>query len=70
MIPYEDLERALTRWKARKAGAVESPAPPPEGDETPAAPVVLAEMSVSEVSVEVRDHTGELDLTDAEVDES
>ncbi len=68
MIPYEELERALGRWKTRKSGAVESP-PPPEGDATPAAPVVLVEVSASEASVEVRDSTGELDLTDAEVDE-
>ena len=59
MIPYEELERALGRWKARRSGTVESPALPLEGDETPAAPGVSRGPRAGT--------TTEVELSDAEV---
>jgi hypothetical protein len=65
MIAYEELEKALQRWKTRRAGAAAVTEVPPEisehgiptgitGDETPAS-----------------DSTGELEIGDANiVDES
>lgn len=64
MIAYEELEKALQRWKTRRPGVVDSGEPLPEdagiptgivsGDETPAS-----------------DSTGELEIGDAGlVDES
>lgn len=65
MIPYEELERALARWKAKRSGTVESTeATTPQGDETPSGVVVVGDSS----SYESRDATGEVELTDAEVD--
>jgi hypothetical protein len=61
MIPYEDLDRALARWKARAHGAA--------GDLTPQ-PVVVQ----TAVSLEIEDlpapadRTGEIDLGDAAVE--
>ena len=62
MIAYEELEKALQRWKTRRAGAAAVAEVPPEisehgipsgiitGDETPAS-----------------DSTGELEIGDANV---
>lgn len=64
MIPYEDLERALARWKTRRAGTVEAAPVPREDDErTPSG--ILAGAAYLD-----KDSTGELDLSDAEVDEA
>lgn len=78
MIPYEELERVLTRWKARRSGAV-------LGDASDGAAVVEAESAqvlaedadktpppgtLNATPFESRDSTGELELSDAEVDEA
>jgi hypothetical protein len=72
MIAYDELERALIRWKKRRSGVPEAPEEVPEevpdevmeGNATPAAPTKLV------VQPQVRHRTGELDFSDAEVDES
>jgi hypothetical protein len=63
MIAYEELERALARWKARRSGAVEMEQSR-DADLTP--PGKMAGAS----SYPARDHSGELDLVDAELDEN
>ena len=60
MIPYEELEKALARWKARRAGADAQDVG--TGDGVPAA------MSASAVVYQRRE-TGEVDLVDV-VDEN
>ncbi|MES1171924.1 MAG: hypothetical protein ABUL77_01695 [Bacteroidota bacterium] len=52
MIAYEELQKALARWKNRRSGGAESPAPALEA----ASPYY-----------QNRDSTGEIDLADAEV---
>jgi hypothetical protein len=76
MIAYEELERALIRWKARRSGALETieeaaelapeetPEEVMEGNATPAAPTRLG------AAQQPRQGTRELDFSDAEVDES
>ena len=62
MIAYEELQRALARWKSRHAGA---------GDGSDAIPEGYAAAGVTgEVSEPPRDSTSEIDLADAEVDEA
>jgi hypothetical protein len=75
MIPYEELERALARWKARRTGTVElseSPAVDSEGQQlTPAAGVVLSgAVEVASSMVESRESADELDPTVDEADEA
>lgn len=74
MIPYEELERALARWKARRTGTVELPETPAvdtTGELTPAAGVVVSgAVEVASSMVEARESTGEFDLSDAEADEA
>jgi hypothetical protein len=65
MIAYEELEKALARWKTRRSNA-------PEGE--------VQEASASAVPAEIDgpatpaypnpDRTGELELTDAEVSDA
>ena len=69
MIPYEELERALARWKARRAGTVEVLEPPPEGDRTPPAPLIAQSAGYTSAQYDVKDTTSELELSDAEVHE-
>ena len=56
MIPYEELEKALARWKARRAGAEAQESAVPDG--------VPIAMSASSIVYEQRDSTGEVDLND------
>ncbi len=65
MIPYEELERALTRWKARRAGAEGQggPGDGPSGDGIPVS------MTAAPVVYQRRETTGEVDLVDV-VDET
>jgi hypothetical protein len=71
MIAYEELEKALTRWKARRAGAADVDAADlvqqddGEGAVDPDADAVTATGLPP-----APDRTGELELTDAEVDEA
>lgn len=60
MIPYEELEKALARWKARRAGADSQDVG--TGDGVPSA------MSPTAVVYQRRE-TGEVDLVDV-VDEN
>jgi hypothetical protein len=72
MIPYEELDRALGRWKARAQGlaggaievapsAIES-----EGDATPM-PIPSDELgSIPNAAAAVPDGTGELDVGELE----
>lgn len=74
MIPYDELQRALARWKARHSGAPEAeeqqavPEEQVQGDAdlTPGPKIAAAVVAV--VSYETPDATGEIDLVDAEVD--
>lgn len=70
MIPYEELERALARWKARRAGTVEVSETPPDADRTPAAPLSSQSAGYTSAEYDVKDSTSELELSDAEVDEA
>ena len=90
MIPYDELQRALARWKARHSGAMEAEdqdvavvqmdgdgpeeqgqqgdgqvdaVVDVEGDRTPGPPIAAAVAGYDNP-----DRTGELDLTDAELD--
>ena len=70
MIPYEDLDRALARWKARRSGVAETvetmeAVEAVVEERTPPRPVVVAAVA----SFHARDSTGELDLVDAILDE-
>lgn len=75
MIAYEELEKALARWKARRASGVEAPvgesgavvaAAETSGDVSeegpPTGPAVVAAETYQRP-----DSTGEIDLADAEV---
>jgi hypothetical protein len=64
MIAYEELDRALARWKARRAGTVDGTDVPSEGDA--ADPQEVADEAIS---YQAPDSTGELDLADV-VDEA
>jgi hypothetical protein len=69
MIPYEDLDRALARWKARRSGGAETvetmEAVEAVLDERTPGPIVAAV-----ATFQARDSTGELDLVDAILDEA
>ncbi|HEY4393315.1 MAG TPA: hypothetical protein VGP64_04605 [Polyangia bacterium] len=77
MIPYEELDRALARWKAKAQGGVPE-APPPiveeasaemEVESSPASggtPVVVDEMGSVPQPVEPPERTGEIDLAEIE----
>ena len=70
MIAYEELEKALARWKIRRANGAEAGGEPPReaaaatGEEDAEPAVIAAE------GYENPDRTGELDLADAEVTEA
>jgi hypothetical protein len=68
MIAYEELERALARWKARRSGAVEAESSG-EGDVTPPGTFPLG-AGPGARAPQARDQTRELDLVDAEVDDT
>ena len=62
MIPYDDLERALARWKAKGQSATAEVAPASDGGETdgdsaPRREKVNGQMRASELS-------GEIDLNE------
>ncbi len=74
MIPYEELDRALARWKAKAQGGVpEAPAveaaPPPISEAAPisdATPMVVDEMGSVPQPIEPPERTGEIDLAELE----
>jgi len=65
MIAYEELEKALLRWKARHGGA-----PAAEGPAAAATADVPSGLPDEPPSAPAGDGTGELELTDALVDEA
>ncbi len=76
MIPYEELDRALARWKAKSQGGVVEPAPAapieleaePEAEAAPASggtPVVVDEVGSIPQPV-ASERTGEIDLAELE----
>jgi hypothetical protein len=75
MIPYEELDRALARWKAKSQGGVpEAPAAGPEmieaeaeaAPESGATPMAVDEMGSIPQPVDPPEHTGEIDLAEVE----
>jgi hypothetical protein len=77
MIPYEELDRALARWKAKSqggGGVVE--APPPIVEEASAemevspvsegTPVVVDDRGSAPLPVDAPERTGEIDLAEIE----
>jgi hypothetical protein len=65
MIAYEELEKALAKWKARRtngAEAVPEQTPQEESEGEPTGPAVVAAEGYQKP-----DNTGEIDLADAEV---
>jgi hypothetical protein len=74
MIPYEELDRALARWKAKAQGGVPEapPAAAPEVIEAEAAPVsegtpmAVDEMGSIPQPVDPPERTGEIDLAEIE----
>jgi hypothetical protein len=80
MIPYEELDRALARWKAKsQAGGGVPEAPPPVVEEASAemeagpvsgesegTPVVVDEMGSVPLPVNGPERTGEIDLAEIE----
>ncbi|HVV48205.1 MAG TPA: hypothetical protein VG838_12465 [Opitutaceae bacterium] len=75
MIPYEELDRALARWKAKAQGApVEAPAPVETGEvveAVEAAPVSEATPMVVDEAGSIPqpvspERTGEIDLAELE----
>jgi hypothetical protein len=66
MISYEELDRALARWKARtKGGTVEAPAPYADSQATPM-PIRAEELGSipNEVSPIPGERTGEIDANE------
>lgn len=61
MIAYEELEKALARWKTRRSNAAEGP-------ETSAVPAEISGPATP--AYPHPDSTGELELTDAEVSDA
>jgi hypothetical protein len=61
MIPYEELDKALARWKARSQNAAVDAAR--EFEESGAVP---ASTSGAHALVGQPDHTGEIDMGDVE----
>jgi hypothetical protein len=75
MIPYEELDRALARWKAKAQGGVpEAPTAAPEvieaeaeaAPESGATPMVIDEAGSIPQPVDPPEHTGEIDLAEVE----
>ena len=64
MIAYEELDRALARWKARRSGGSETAESVAAG-RTPD-PVLVAAVA----SFQDRESTGEIDLVDEILDEA
>jgi hypothetical protein len=68
MISYEELDRALARWKGRaKGGGVPEPQNAPDDQATPL-PIRAEELGSipNAVSPIPGDHTGEIDANDLE----
>jgi hypothetical protein len=68
MISYEDLDRALARWKGRsKGGVVDAPAVPADSQATPL-PIRAEELGSipNSVSPIPGDSTGEINADDLE----
>ena len=70
MIPYEELDRALARWKAKAQGGVVEPSSPVmvTADATPASgatPFVVDEVGSIPQPV-ASERTGEIDLAELE----
>jgi hypothetical protein len=70
MIPYEELDRALARWKAKAQGGVPE-APPVEAAASAevvaeSAPMEVDEMGSVPQPVEPPERTGEIDLAEIE----
>jgi hypothetical protein len=74
MIPYEELDRALARWKAKAQGGVPEAPPPVEAEPADAAeaapvsggtPVVVDEVGSIPQPV-ASERTGEIDLAELE----
>ena len=65
MISYEELDRALARWKARKGGAVDVPQSASDGAATPL-PIPAEELGSipNEVSPIPGERTGEIDANE------
>jgi hypothetical protein len=75
MIPYEELDRALARWKAKAQGGVpeappvEAVPPTPISEATPisgSTPMEIDEMGSVPQPVEPPERTGEIDLAEIE----
>jgi hypothetical protein len=72
MIPYEELDRALARWKAKAQGGVPEAPPVAEPEVVEAAPasegtpVVVDEMGSVPQPVDPPERTGEIDLAEVE----
>jgi hypothetical protein len=72
MIPYEELDRALARWKAKAQGGVPEAPPAAEPEVVEAAPasegtpVVVDEMGSVPLPVDPPERTGEIDLAEVE----
>jgi len=66
MISYEELDRALSRWKARKAGggAVDAAAPAVDSSATPL-PIPAEELgSIPHEVSPIPERTGEIDANE------
>jgi hypothetical protein len=75
MIPYEELDRALARWKAKSQGGVPEASPVAaevvevEAEaalESGATPVAIDETGSIPQPVDPPEHTGEIDLAEVE----
>ena len=67
MIPYEELDRALARWKAKAQGGV--PEAPPAAAAAPVSegtPVVVDEVGSIPQPPSGPERTGEIDLAELE----
>jgi hypothetical protein len=71
MIAYEELERALARWKARRSGAVVDAEPSPDADMSRDPDLTPpGRMAGSPPPHPPRTATAEVDLVDADLDEN
>ncbi len=72
MIPYEELDRALARWKARAHGGVVEPprAPAPDSDVIEATPLPIRAEDLgsipNEIDTPATEGTGEIDASELE----
>jgi hypothetical protein len=72
MIPYEELDRALARWKAKALGGVPEAPPVAAAEVVESAPVsegtpmAVDEMGSIPQPVEPPERTGEIDLAEIE----